>query len=135
MLAYRLACNMSDVFAAIAPIAGTLEYSPCEPQQPVSVLHVHGLADGAVPYEGGGQLDFPPIEQVIATWVDLNGCPNSPTVDNPIEKITHTAYTACKDGTAVELYAIEAGGHAWVSKYIYPMSETIWDFFAAHPKP
>ena len=126
---------MSDGFAAIAPVAGTLAYSPCEPQQPVSVLHVQGMADRVVPYEGGGPLDFQPLEQVIATWVDINGCPSSATVDNPIDKITHNAYTPCEAGTAVELYAIEAGGHAWISKYVFPMSETIWDFFAAHPKP
>jgi polyhydroxybutyrate depolymerase len=135
LLTYRLACDMSDVFAAIAPVAGTLAYSPCEPEQPVSVLHVQGMADRTVPYEGGGQLGFPPLEQVIATWVDINDCPSSPTVDNPIEKIKRSAYTPCKAGTAIEVYAVESGGHGWVSKYVYPLSETIWDFFAAHPKP
>ena len=135
ILSYRLACEMSDVFAAIAPVAGTLDYSPCEPQQPVSVLHVQGMADRQVPADGGGQLGFPPLDQVIATWVDLNDCASSATVDNPIDKITHSTYSSCKAGTAVELYAIEAGGHAWVSKYVFPMSQTIWDFFAAHPKP
>lgn len=135
ILSYRLACEMSDVFAAIAPVAGTLTHSPCEPEQPVSVLHVQGMADRVVPSEGGGALDFPPLEQVLATWVDLNGCTGSATVDNPIEKITHSAYATCEAGAAVELYAVEAGGHAWVSKYVFPMSQTIWDFFAAHPKP
>ncbi len=135
ILAYRLACEMSDVFAAIAPVAGTLGYSPCEPQQPVSVLQVQGMADQAVPYAGGGPLDFPPLEEVIATWVDLNGCPTSATVDNPIEKITRSVYAPCEAGTAVELYAVEGGGHSWISKYVYPMSEIIWGFFAAHPKP
>jgi polyhydroxybutyrate depolymerase len=135
ILSYRLACDMSDVFAAIAPVAGTLTYSPCAPQQPVSILHVQGMADRTVPFEGGGTLNFPPLEQVIATWVDLNSCPSSATVDKPIEKITRSAYTPCKAGTAIEIYAVESGGHSWVSKYIYPLSETIWDFFAAHPKP
>ena len=53
MFVYRLACEMSDTFAAIAPVAGPLFYSPCKPKEPVSVMHVHGLADPAVPYAGG----------------------------------------------------------------------------------
>lgn len=135
VLSYRLACEMSDVFAAIAPVAGTLDHRPCQPQQPVSVLHVQGMADRTVPYEGGGPLGFSPLEEVIATWVDINGCPSSAKVDNPTDKITRSSYAPCKAGTAVEVYAIESGGHAWVSKYVYPLSETIWAFFAAHPKP
>jgi polyhydroxybutyrate depolymerase len=70
MLVYRLACEMSDTFAAVAPLAGTLFYTPCQPQQPVSVVHVHGLADTIVPYAGGGDLisgGFPSVEQSIAT--------------------------------------------------------------------
>jgi len=135
ILAYRLACQMSDVFAAIASVAGTMIYSPCQPRQPVSVMHIHGLDDSRVPYGGGGEFNLPSAEQTIATWVDLNDCPFSATVNNPIDKITHSAYISCKAGTAVELYAIESGGHGWVSEHVYPMSETIWDFFTAHPKP
>lgn len=134
-LVYRLACEMPDTFAAIAPVAGTLLYSPCQPQQPVSLIHIHGLADTAAPYTGGGEFDAPPVEEVIETWAQLDGCTDAPQVEKLQNIITHTSYTSCQAGTAVELYAIESGGHAWPSKYVWPGSDVIRDFFAAHPKP
>ena len=135
-LVYRLACEMSDTFAAIAPVAGTLVYNPCQPQQSVSLINVQGLADIFVPYTGGGEFDTPPIEQVIATWATLHDCTGSAQVEKQLNNIiTHTAYVSCKAGTAVELYTLEKGGHSWPYNSVWPTSQVIWDFFAAHPKP
>jgi polyhydroxybutyrate depolymerase len=133
-LMYRLACEMSDTFAAVAPVAGALFYSLCQPQQPVSLIKVHGLADLVAPYTGGGEFEVPPVEEVIETWAQLNGCTGSPEVEKE-KVVTHTFYSSCNAGTAVELYTIEVGGHEWPSKYVWPTSQIIWDFFAAHPKP
>jgi len=138
MLVYRLACEMSDVFAAVAPVSGPLFYSPCQPQQPVSVVHVHGLADTVVPFTGGGDLipgGFPAIDQGIATWVRLDGCNDSAQVVKLDSSITHTAYHSCRADSAVELYTIEGVGHGWPSSVEFPMPEVIWGFFLAHPKP
>jgi polyhydroxybutyrate depolymerase len=134
-LMYRLACEMSDTFAAVAPVAGAAGWSPCQPQQSVALIIVHGLADTTVPYTGGGEFEVQPVEEVINTWAQFNGCAGSPQTEKPQNLIIHIAYTSCEAGTAVELYAIESGGHAWPSKYVWPGSDVIWDFFAAHPKP
>ena len=134
-LAYRLACEMSDTFAAIAAVAGAQFFNPCEPQQPVSLIHVHGRVDTIFPFDGGGEFNGPPIEQVVGTWAKLDGCNTSPQVEKPDDLITHTAYSSCKGGASVELYTLEKAGHIWPSQYIWPASQTIWDFFAAHPKP
>jgi len=56
IFSYRLACEMSATFAAVAPVAGSLVYEPCQPEQPISVIHVHGLYDNVVPYNGTGAL-------------------------------------------------------------------------------
>jgi polyhydroxybutyrate depolymerase len=138
MLVYRLACEMSDTFAAVAPLAGTLFYTPCQPQQPVSVVHVHGLSDTVVPFAGGGDLlsgGFPPVEQGIATWAQLDGCSSAAQVEQQAGGITHTAYTSCQSGSAVELYTVQVLGHGWPSAAEFPASQVIWDFFLAHPKP
>jgi polyhydroxybutyrate depolymerase len=139
MFVYRLACEMSDIFAAIAPVAGPLFYSPCKPKEPISVMHVHGLADASVPYAGGPYagyptMIFPSVEESIAAWVKLDGC----TGDAQVEEqggVTHTAYASCKAGTTVELYTIEGLGHIWPQPDVWPASERIWGFFSAHPKP
>lgn len=135
VLVYRLACEMSDTFAAIAPVAGILAYNPCQQQEPVSLIHVHGLNDTFFPYLGGGEWDTPPVEQVITAWVQSDNCTGSAQVEKQKNIITHTIYTSCQTDTAVELYTIELGGHAWSSKYVWPASQVIWDFFATHPKP
>lgn len=134
ILGYRLACEMSDTFAAVASVSGTLLSSPCQPAQPVSLMDVHGLNDDMAPYAGGGDFNTPPVEELIHTWAQLDGCTDSPQVDKE-NIITHTSYSSCKAGTAVELYAIEAMGHSWPSKDVWDASQAIWDFFAAHSKP
>jgi polyhydroxybutyrate depolymerase len=136
-LSYRLACEMSDTFAAVAPVGGTLVFQPCRPERPVALLAVHGLYDMTVPYEGGGDLidgGFPSVEESILAWVEWNGCTPSPRTDEPYKNVVHTAYGSCRAGTAVELYMVDYFGHNWPLINTFPASETIWEFFAAHPK-
>ncbi len=136
-LAYRLGCDMSDVLAAVAPVAGVLLNNPCQPTQPVSVLHIHGLADLSVPFSGsttpaaGGVLES--VQQSVATWVQLDGCPSTPDIEKT-NLTAHTTYSPCKNGTAVELYTLQGIGHTWPPAAILPASQIIWNFFVAHPK-
>lgn len=142
MLVYRLACEMSNTFAAIAPVSGWLLTDPCQPQQPVSVVHVHGLDDkytggaGAIIYGEKPNLVVPSVEQGIATWAQLDGCKGVAQVEKQ-GTVTHTIYASCQAGTAVELYAIKGWGHAWPPPLALPTisSPMIWNFFKAHPKP
>jgi polyhydroxybutyrate depolymerase len=138
LLSYRLACEMSETFAAVAPVAGVLVYSPCQPGQPVSVMDVHGMTDTVVPFQGGGVnpgtgQPFPPVEQSVATWAKLDDCTDPGKVEhNGI--VTRMAHEQCAPGTAVELYTVSGIGHSWPSQYVMPISQIIWEFFAAHPK-
>ena len=53
MMSYRLACEMADVFKAIAPVAGTDNTLQCQPSRPISVLHIHAQDDDHVLFNGG----------------------------------------------------------------------------------
>ena len=140
MFTYRLGCEMSDMFAAIAPVEGPQVLSPCHPKQPVSILHIHGLSDLFVPYVGGLNDKFPimpPVEQGIEIWTHIDGCLGAPQVlvDGAI---THTIYP-CPPGMSIELYTLDGMEHAWPhpsgsGELNFPATQTIWDFFAAHPK-
>lgn len=135
LLTYRLACEMSDTFAAIAPAGGVLMYSPCEPQEAVSVMHVHGAKDAVVPFEGGGSaIQFPAVAESLATWTKLDGCNGEKQVEKD-GVLEHTTFGECKPGISVELYIVDGTSHSWPSPYIAPISQIIWEFFAAHPKP
>ncbi len=127
---YQLACRMSDTFAAVAPVAAQLVESPCQPQQPVAVIHLHGTADT--------EIDIAYAQRSVATWAQLDGCTSPAQVEQPAPGLEHTAYASCRAGTAVELYTISGGVHDWPPNNVLPAHEewsaVIWAFFAAHPK-
>jgi polyhydroxybutyrate depolymerase len=74
-MAYRLALELSDQIAAIAPMSGGRLAGGGPPTRAVPVLHFHAMADSVYPFEGGlgvhslGRVPHAPIEQVIAEWV------------------------------------------------------------------
>jgi polyhydroxybutyrate depolymerase len=138
MLAYRLACELSETIAAIAPVAGNLEIGSCQPGSAVSVIHIQGLSDTSIPYNDDDRepgLD-PAIRSVKASlglWASLDGCSEfAYGKQNGIA--TRTAYSGCSNGTAVEFYSLYGIGHVWPAENLWPASQTIWGFFAAHPK-
>jgi len=152
ILSHRLGCEAADLFAAIAPVAGTLNFSPCNPSQPVSVLMFHGTADQHLPYEGGVGpkslvgVDFDSVQESVDFWTTFNGCNPQPQTES-FADIQHQVWSGCREGTAVELYTIVGGGHAWpggnssgrpdadLPTQTISASQLIWEFFAVHPKP
>ncbi|HKT01862.1 MAG TPA: PHB depolymerase family esterase [Rugosimonospora sp.] len=151
MMAYRLACDTS-LFAAIGPDSATL-LGTCPHPAPVSVIHIHGTADQNIPYNGGqgsgvARIDGPPVPSVVAMWREVDQCPApSTTTAAPVT----TATAGCPHGRSVELITIAGAGHQWPGGVSKPELErllkldppstalnataTIWQFFAAHPKP
>ncbi len=121
----RLACDHAEVFAAIAPIAGTLGVGvSCNPSRPVSVLDAHGTSDAVVPYNGGDVRGRGGVSHAISAnslmdrWRTINQCPGSPTVwelpnvgDGTI--VRRFDSQDCADNTEVVHYQIEKGGHTW----------------------
>lgn len=148
IMAYRLACDLADQIAAVGPVAAAPATQSCSPSRPVSVIHFHGDADKLNPFEGGkgtGVTEFMPVEDGIALWRDLDGCMVRAQETNE-ENIVHSVYAPCQEKTAIELYKILGGEHAWpggeaVSAQIGKPTEKIdataliWEFFQAHPKP
>lgn len=152
ILSYRLACDAADLFAAIAPVAGTLNYPSCSPAESVSVLHIHGSADQHLPYEGGvGEesrtgVAFVSVADSLRFWAQANHCDPAP-LSSQQGNLIHTVYANCAPGGQIELYTILGGLHAWPGaagpawrggdepSQDLQASQVIWEFFAAHPKP
>jgi polyhydroxybutyrate depolymerase len=135
MLSYRLACDMSETFAAVAPVAGILLVDACRPAQPVSLLHIHGTADTVVPFTGPNPDNpaWPAVQDGITVWAGFDGCDPVPQTGRK-GIAARTVYPSCAAGSAVELYLLDGVGHQWPGEFIWPASQTIWNFFAAHPK-
>jgi polyhydroxybutyrate depolymerase len=141
MMAYRMACDTA-VFAAIAPVAGTI-VTECDAPRPASVLHIHGLLDERVRYDGetgsgATRVDGLAVEEAVALWRTADGC-GTPTVIDAAPVTTSS--TECADGREVTLITIADAGHQWpgadgkrvadpdaVSTAI-DATEVIWQFF------
>lgn len=121
----RLACDRADVFAAIAPVSGTLGVGvACDPSRPVSVLDAHGTADPVVPFNGGdvrgrgGLSHSISAKSLVDRWRVVDGCQGEPSAqalpdvgDGTV--VRRFASTGCAAGTEVVFYQIDNGGHTW----------------------
>lgn len=151
IFSYRLACDASDLFAAIAPVSGTQNYLRCKPKEPVAVMHIHGTEDENLPYNGGSGpksiagVEFASVKDSIDFWTAFDQCPTSPETESTTD-FQHDTYSNCANGTTIELYTIFGGKHAWPGsdgpagpggdQPVQSISATklIWEFFAAHSK-
>lgn len=153
MMCYRLASEMSDRIAAIAPVAGTMAVEKYQPKRPVPVVHFHGTKDNLVPFKGlpnkdGKIYKFRSVPDTIAACVKANGCGEKPT-ETMIEgkedklKVIRKNYGKGKDGAEVVLYVVEDGGHTWPGMTLAPAflglstknisaNEVMWEFFRKH---
>lgn len=132
-MATRLGCQRADVFAAIAPVAGTLASGyPCSPGRAVSVLEMHGTADPVVPFNGGpmvgrgGSSDVVAASAMAQRWRTVDACP-APVTENAPGQLSYTA-RGCAGGTEVTLVQFEGGGHVWPGG----ASQASGQFFATH---
>lgn len=164
MMSYRLAFDIPEKIAAIAPVAGAIPTDLLAfniSDVPLSVCILSGTHDPLVPWEGG-LVGFPrqPRGTVISVpdstlfWRDHNNClvtPNSSVLPD-IDPTDHTwvqrdIYGYGRNSTEVVLYTIYNGGHTWPDGYQYlpetlvgrtthdiNANEVIWEFFSTHPK-
>jgi polyhydroxybutyrate depolymerase len=134
IFSYYLACHRAATFAAVGPVAATM-FPPCEPSRRVSVIHVHGLDDRVLPFEGGRGVhpgfDWPPVEDAIDFWRHRDGC--RPPTTRTMGEATISA-SRCKKGTAVKLITVDGQGHTWPDEPI-DTSAAVWRFFESHPRP
>jgi len=151
IFAYRAACELSDQVAAVAPVSAVPikeDLETCAPSRPIAVLHFHGTADDANPYDGGftqAGYEFVSVRDTMAFWTAQNDCPAQPVTEET-GSIRHEIHSPCAEGSSVELYTIIGGKHAWpggeaVSQKMgeptreISASRIMWEFFAAHPMP
>lgn len=145
-LSYFLACYASDMFQAVAPIAGTMMQTTietCKPRKGMPIFAVHGKADEVTYFDGDmANRDkwgpYPGIPAVIEHWVDVNAVEISKQVD--LDNITN--FTASNEALSFDRYLsetsdhevwlyIHSGGHDWSLKELDTSSE-IWSFFTRY---
>jgi len=130
LISYRLACEMSDRIAAIAPIGAQDSYDNCNPERPVPVIHFHGTADRCARYGGGDPCGAgcaaeamgqergegwacSSVPDYIDEWRALNGCTGDGEVIYEKGEAKCVSYSGCDEGAEVVLCTIGDGGHTW----------------------
>jgi polyhydroxybutyrate depolymerase len=152
MMTSTLACELSDRFAAAAPVAGVTEVEDCDAGRPLPVVAFHGTDDGFLSYDGGfgpqvaslpspdgrGTLgdaaDTPeePVEstgrsvpEVVAEWADRNGCDDTAPEEQAVADDVTVLSFDCPTGAEAELYRVEGGGHSWPGSQLLAGVENI----------
>lgn len=161
MMSYRLAAELSDRVAAIAPVAGSMALARFAPARGVPVLHIHSIDDGRALYDGGLGAPYPlsgtrvlhpPVEERLEQWARANGCSAGleakeqrqwKTAAGQQHTATRYGYGGCKAETA--LWKLTGAGHVWpggVLDYltwllgpgsrVIDANEEMWRFFSRH---
>jgi polyhydroxybutyrate depolymerase len=164
MMSYRLALELPEKIAAIAPVAGAMptDLAPFNMSaEPVSVCAISGTKDPLVPWNGGVVYPRKPRGTVLSVndsvlfWVHHDQCSLVPySVDLPntvLQDLTRVHEDLYQNGTnqsEVVLYTVINGGHTWPGGQQYlpkvlvgrtcrdiDANTVIWGFFSTHPKP
>merc|ERR1712045_574211 len=155
-MTHGVACEMSDLIAAVAPVAGPLSEKKaigtyenmwdsdpftCEPERKVPILYFSNTEDKIVPYNGSTDFGMPSANDTIQRWIQINDLTDEKEEVKKEEKATCWKYGAGQEGEIefCELRSEAAFGHCWPGKssITQPVglcdtevdSEYIWSFF------
>jgi polyhydroxybutyrate depolymerase len=147
-MSHRLACEMSDRIAAVAPVSGVNASVACNPTRAVPVLDFHGTADPTVPFEGDQARGWLSVPATIDDWARRDGCKGGGVETLARGDVRCTTYGQCRDQAEVTLCTVEGGGHTWPGGTAPPWiagagktttdvvaDDLIWSFFQKHPMP
>lgn len=158
MLTHRLAAELSDVFAAVAPVAGAIggresataswiQIPP--PKTPVPIMIIHGKLDKNVCYDGGptqvgavtGRVDAS-VADATKLWIQANRCDSRPARENNKSgNVNIERYTPGARGAEVVVVTVLDQGHAWPggrrgARFLdapvesWNATDEIWKFFS-----
>lgn len=151
IMAYRLACELSNRIAAIAPVSGTLEDSAfvCNPSRSISIIQFHSLLDSNIFLQGGygtgvsGHF-FNSVNYGLTKFATFNNCntpPDSNYYSNGSSFYYKKRWHSCDCNADKILYVTSDGGHSWPGgqQGSYPgadppstqinANDSIWNFF------
>jgi len=160
IMAYRVASEIADRIAAIAPVGGPMGTETCAPSRPVAVMHFHGTADASAPMEGGQGVGHPlardrpvflSVRHSLDQWIKANGCAEPPMIEQLPDTaadgmtVTRTTWNGGRSGTEVVLVQINGGGHTWPgrepplkqlgnSTRDISANDLMWEFFQRHAR-
>jgi polyhydroxybutyrate depolymerase len=131
MLSHRLACEAADTIAAVAPVAGRIDFFPmtkCQPSRPVPMIHFHGITDNVVPYDTSALPSFD-------YWSQQDGCTDSPQVTYTKGNSKCETHSACTAGVKTTLCTIDGGHLLYINTDQVSIANLAWDFLSQFSLP
>ncbi len=151
-MSFRVARELSNTVAAIAPVAGSDWLVDKQPDRVVPLLYITGTDDPLNPLEGGviyiGGKSFgikPSVKEMINRWVQLYGLTAESRVVYENDGTKGVSYRSKFGIDTVVFFTIEGHGHHWpggrsaLPEWIsgnntakFNATDIIWDFFKKH---
>lgn len=140
MMSYRFACERADLVDTIIAMAGTYVAPGCPMARPLNLLHMHGLLDATVPYNGGvipvTGTKVRPAYGPVGAVAQLDGCSSFDVVPSLSALVTTTEGQGCPAGITVRLVTSATLKHTWptgptaVSTYGFDATDNLWGFLS-----
>jgi polyhydroxybutyrate depolymerase len=148
IMSYHLACALNNRIAAIGAMAGTMsteDIQNCVPAYTTPVIHLHGTADGTVPYDSNPLPSLSLVPETIAFWQNVHGCSTTsdsiriPDTAQDNITIDQFIYDNCNKSGALELWRFNDADHIYLFEPANDITEAkeVWKFFLrwTHPTP
>jgi polyhydroxybutyrate depolymerase len=140
----RLACELSDILAAAAPVAGLQYPNGCTLRRAIPIQSFHSTDDATNQYEVS--VNSRPywsmgVETAIDRWRQANDCSLDNSSDKLSQHVTYYQWSDCGGLAEIQFYQLNNGGHTWPnspsssSNKDINASELVWDFFSRHKLP
>jgi polyhydroxybutyrate depolymerase len=137
-MSHLLACEASDLFAAVSSVTGSLGIpeASCTPARPMPVFQLHGTADVLVGYNG--------VVAAMDAWSRIDGCEGDAVEVTRQGDATCVAWQTCAAGTEVRFCTFEGMNHCWPGQAFCPYqppsldlsaNDEMWAFFSRFTLP
>lgn len=141
MMSHTMAKHSSDLIAAIGPVSATVWVGTPEttvPENPVSVIELHGDQDVTIPYCGGTRFNgwgesgvvTPSVDVDINFWLAADGLPSSTTPFCTATTVNGVYKMSKRGANGVEVEFVREVGVA--HSYYGWATGMIWEFFNSH---
>ena len=135
MFAYGLANYKSDLIAAVGSVSGTMLDFNGPTSHPMPVIHLHGTADGVIPYDGNNEWNS--AQSVIDYWINFNNTSTTAIINSDSNggmTIEHYLYEQGDSSVSVEHYKYIGGDHIWLNQTYQGQNAAalIWAFVSKY---
>ncbi len=140
----RLACELSDILAAAAPVAGLQYPDSCTLRREIPILSFHSKDDATNQYKVSANSRpywSMGVETALDKWRQANDCSLDNRSDKMSQHLTYYQWSDCTGSAEIQFYQLNNGGHTWPnspgsrSNKDINASELIWEFFSRHRLP